>query len=254
VSRLGRLLGRRKKWDASWASFPGTIDDRPAVWLVDLGAVDAAPVDHLPVRVDVTAWYAPDVETGLPQSDQLPYLDAVGEALTTTAQAAGGAMVGRVSSNGATRFTAHLPGRPTRPPAFPPGGPRPPELVTELDPLWAYVRDALTPDERQQAMVEDLAVVLALREQGDDLTTSRPIEFVAIFPVEEQARAAGRELNAAGHAVSVDPDDEGGYVLTATTTANVVVPRLHELTWSVADTVHRHGGNYDGWSCPVMAG
>src|SRR5262249_43249969 len=54
MSILGRLISRRRPyWEESWRSYPGLLDDAPAQWTVDIGAVDAAPVAELPVRLDV---------------------------------------------------------------------------------------------------------------------------------------------------------------------------------------------------------
>src|ERR1700730_5780164 len=69
VVRLGRmdsgLLRRRTRWAEAWQTYPGAVADAPALWSVDLGAVEAAPISHLPVRMQVVVRYtaAPD---GLP--------------------------------------------------------------------------------------------------------------------------------------------------------------------------------------------
>jgi hypothetical protein len=66
VSLIERLLGRQKsRWPESWQTYPGLVGDVAALWSVDLGAVDAAPVPSLPVRLDVTVPY-PAGADGLP--------------------------------------------------------------------------------------------------------------------------------------------------------------------------------------------
>jgi Regulator of ribonuclease activity B/Family of unknown function (DUF695) len=253
VSVFGRLLGRRKvRWTPVWVSFPGTIEDRPALWLIDLGAVEAAPVQGLPLRLDVRAPYRAEAETGLPQDGELGYLGDVAEVLSATAAAAGGAMVGRVSSAGVTRFTAHLPQDLESPLTLPTRSAGTPTVHGEFDPHWAYVRDALTPDERQHSIISDLVVIGYLQQQGDDPTQPRPVEFAAVVDDEARANAAAEELTRAGFSVLVSRDDEGEYALAATRQADVAPPGLHELTWSVAEVVHRHGGSYEGWSCSVV--
>jgi hypothetical protein len=109
----------------------------PALWSVDLGAVDAAPVASLPVRVDITAAY-PAGSDGLPTG----HLAEAEDAVRTAVEALGGAYVGRVASQGRCRYTAHLPTQPSAEVGFTdlPGA----EVWVEYDPHWAYVRDTVS--------------------------------------------------------------------------------------------------------------
>jgi hypothetical protein len=51
----------------------------------------------------------------------------------------------------------------------------------------------------------------------------------------------------------VEPDGEGDFALTALRQDPVAPPRVHDLSWRVQETVERHGGTYDGWTCAVAA-
>jgi hypothetical protein len=246
VSLIGRLLGRqRTRWAESWQTFPGTIADAPALWSVDLGAVDAAPVAALPVRVDVRVPY-PAGADGLPTGPLAEAEDAVRAAV----DGLGGVYVGRVASQGQARFTAHLPTEPAQPSV---AGLADAQVVTEYDPHWAYVRDRLAPDERQHRLLADRAVVIALSEQGDALGTPRDVAHVAYFSEADPAEQAAADLRADGFTASVEPDPEGDFALTALRQDPVAPPRVHELSWRVQETVERHGGTYDGWTCAVAA-
>jgi hypothetical protein len=245
VSLIGRLLGRRQRWTESWQSFPGTVGDVPALWSVDLGAVDAAPVNGLPARVDVIVDY-PAAPDGLPTG----HLAEAEVAVRTAVDALGGVYVGRVASQGKVRFTAHLPTEPAGSASFP-GLPQA-TVHTEYDPHWAYVLDKLTPDVRQHRLLTDRAMVEALAEAGDTLGTPRPVSHVAYFADQPSAEAAAAELAGAGFAAGVEPDiDEGGFALTAVRSDPVSPPQIHELTWDIQQCIERHTGTYDGWSCPV---
>jgi hypothetical protein len=251
---FGRLLGRRKpRWEPDWATFTGSVDDRPSTWRVDLAAVAAAPVDGLPVRLDVTAPYEAG-DDGQPTPAELTRLDQLHDALARAVAALGGAVIGQVSTAGSCRFTAHLPDEAKPSLAQPAGGGDAPTSATEFDPHWAYVRDALAPDERQAHTLDDLGVVNALRGSGDSLDAPRDIQLTGYFELLEQADAAATELVAAGYHADVERDDEGGYALTATRHASVAPPALHELTWAVREMVEHNNGVYDGWSCPVTTG
>jgi hypothetical protein len=244
-----RLRGRPKThWDETWHTYPGTADGAPALWSVDLGAVEIAPLPHLPVRLDVEATYqaGPD---GLPVAPAT-LLD-LEDSVRTVAGELGGVYVGRLAGNGVCRYTAHLPSEPTAPVGV--GGVAPERIRTEYDPHWAYVRDRLAPDVRQHRLLQDLAVLNALSDFGDPLATPRDVAHVAFFDEQEPALEAAADLRADGFDASVERDDEGDFALTALRNDPVAPPRVHELSWSVQETVERHGGVYDGWNCPVAA-
>ena len=245
MSLIGRLLGRRQRWTESWQSFPGAVGDVPALWSVDLGAVDVAPVNGLPARIDVTVAY-PAGPDGLPTG----HLAEAEVAVRTAVDSLGGVYVGRVASQGQVRFTAHLPTEPPQP-AVVAGLPQA-TVHTEYDPHWAYVLDKLAPDVRQHRLLTDRAMVEALAEAGDTLGTPRPVTHVAYFAEQATADAAADELTRAGFAAGVEPDnDEGGFALTAVRSDPVSPPLVHDLTWDVQQRIERHNGTYDGWTCPV---
>jgi hypothetical protein len=236
MSLFGRLLGRpRARWEEAWRTFPGVLADDPAQWTVDLGAIGAAPVAELPVRLDLEA----AVTDG-------PAIVRLEDDVRAAVSALDGEYVGRVVGGGRVRLTAHLPAEPGQPLVIC-GQP----VVTAYDPHWAYVRDALAPDDRQFQMLSDLAVVDVLTGQGDPLTTPRDVAHVAYFPAQASAEHAAAELRAHGFDAVVERDDEGDFALTALRRDPVQPPRVHELTWTVKETVERHGGTYDGWNCEL---
>jgi Regulator of ribonuclease activity B/Family of unknown function (DUF695) len=247
VSLIGRLLGRqRSRWIESWQTYPGMTAGAPALWSVDLGAVDAAPVSSLPVRVDITAAY-PAGSDGLP----LGHLAEAEDAVRTAVEALGGAYLGRVASQGRCRYTAHLPTQPSAEVSFPdlPGA----EVLVEYDPHWAYVRDTLAPDVRQHRLLADRDALALLAAEGDQFDAARAVAHMAVFADESQAQQAAAALRADGFTAAVEPDGEGDFALTAVRDDPVAPPRVHDLSWGVQEIVERHGGTYDGWTCAVAA-
>jgi hypothetical protein len=246
MSLFGRLLGRKTtRWAEAWQTYPGAVGGAPAVWSVDLGAIEAAPLAHLPVRMDIEARYAADAD-GLPLDGA--QLAEVEDAVRAGVEANGGVYVGRMASRGECRFTAHLPAQPATPVTVADG-----QVRTEYDPHWAYVRDTLAPDDRQHRLLQDLALVGILTEHGDPLDIPRDVEHVAFFVEQTPAEDAAAALRADGFAADVERDDEGDFALLARRQDPVAPPTVHELTWRVKETVERHGGTYDGWSCAVAA-
>ncbi len=89
-------------------------DDRLAMYSIDLGAVDAAPVPRLPVRLDVEFTYAGDGASGMPADAELVDDPLPRRTWSTRRCAAlGGAYVGRVRHGQHGPMTGYLP--PARP-------------------------------------------------------------------------------------------------------------------------------------------
>ena len=247
MSLFARLLGRQKpRWEEAWQTYPGTVDNASALWSVDLGAVDAAPLTQLPVRMDVEAPYAADAD-GLPAD--AGHLARMEDLVRQSVARLGGVYVGHLSGRGSCRFTGHLPSEPASPVTLP--GLADARVRTEYDPHWAYVRDRLAPDERQHRLLSDRALVNVLSAQGDSLATPRAVAHVALFPEQAAAESAAAALQVDGFTVGVERDDEGEFALTAMRTDPVAPPTVHELSWKVKETVERHGGTYEGWTCAV---
>lgn len=250
VAGLGRLdsvvrLRRKPRWAEAWQTYPGAVGEAPALWSVDLGAVEAAPMNHLPVRMDVEVGYAAAPDSLPADWAQVAEVeDRVREGVLDL----GGVYVGRVAGGGRCRFTAHIPAEPATPVHLADA-----RVTTEYDPHWAYVRDTLAPDDRQHRLLEDLAVVGVLAEHGDPLAVPREVEHVAFFADQALAEDAAADLRADGFAASVERDDEGDFALTALRADPVAPPSVHELTWGVKETVERHGGTYDGWNCGIAS-
>jgi hypothetical protein len=243
-----KLLGREPGWTETWSVYPGEVDEHLAMYHVDLGAVDAAPVPKLPVRVDVEFDYRGDGASGMPGDRELVDIRGLEEAVRKAMSALGGAYVGRVLTGNTGHMVGYLPS-PDQKPQFDSPVALTPRLTLTPDPAWSGVRDELAPDEWQRNLILDMQVVASLEEHGDHLETQREVEHLAYFPEEPMAQTAARELADADFAATVERDDEGGYAVQAIRVDAVVPPAIHGVTWLVRQVVERHGGVYDGWGC-----
>jgi hypothetical protein len=246
---LGRLMGRRRPdWTEAWRTYPGTYSNAPALWAVDLGVLELAPIPTLPFRMDVFVGVTSGAD-GLPTDGaQVAELE---DAVRATADRLGGVYVGRLGSAGVCRLVAHIPVDPVNPVTLPDYPTAP--VATAYDPHWAFARDVLGPEERQHQVLEGPEVVGVLQGQGDPLAVPRQVAHVAFFPVLSSAEHAAADLRADGFSAVVEPDEEGEYSLTALRNDPVEPPVVHDLTWAVKQTVERHGGTYDGWNCGIAA-
>ncbi len=116
---LRRLLGREQAWVERWAVYPGEVGGRLAMYNIDLGAVEAAPVARLPQRLDIEFTYTGDGASGMPTAEELTSIRTLDDAVRQVLRSAGGALVGRVLSDNTGRITrrrsAASPGSARRP-------------------------------------------------------------------------------------------------------------------------------------------
>ncbi|MFI5906467.1 DUF695 domain-containing protein [Dactylosporangium sp. NPDC051541] len=249
---LRRLLGREPAWDERWAVYPGEVGGHLAMYNIDLGAVEAAPVARFPQRFDVEFTYTGDGASGMPAAGELSSIHELDAAVRQVLRSAGGALVGRVLSDNTGRITGYLPAD-SIPPPLPAIDGITPQTGMASDPGWTRVRDELTPDAWQRNIMDDNQVVQELEAHGDRLSSPRAVEFLAYFPDPDRAEATAAELREDGFAVTVERGDEGDFVLQAIRRDPVEPPTLHEVTWKVRGIVERHDGIYDGWGCMVQA-
>jgi hypothetical protein len=246
-----KLMGREPAWTQRWGVYPSEAGDRLAMYNIDVGAVDAAPVPKLPLRLDVEFTYAGDGASGMPDDTELHEIRTLEDAVDKAMRALGGAYVGRVLTENTGRMTGYLPES-----AQPPGLPVVPGLTARVsltpDPAWSRVRDELAPDAWQRNLIEDNQVVHALESHGDRLDAPREVEHMGYFPDQDRAEAAAESLRGEGFAVTFERDDEGEFALQAIRRDPVEPPGIHAVTWLVRETIEGLDGAYDGWGCVVQ--
>ncbi len=249
---FGRLLGREPAWTERWGMYPSGPEDQLAMYSIDLGAVDAAPVAKLPVRVDVEFTYQGDGASGMPADAELVEIRSLEDAVDRAMKALGGAYVGRVLTGNKGTMTGYLPPDATAP-ALAPTGTLAPRLSLTPDPAWSRLVEELAPDEWQRNMIDDNQVLQELEQHGDRPAEPRDVEYLGYFADPDGAEAAAVALRAEGFAVIYERDDEGEYVLQAVRHDPVAAPEVHAVTWLVRQTVELHGGAYDGWGCTIQS-
>jgi hypothetical protein len=246
-----KMLGREPAWTEQWGVYPGGAGDRLAMYNIDLGAVSAAPVPKLPVRVDVEFTYSGDGASGMPAEGELVEIRTLEDVVDRAMRALGGAYVGRVLTENTGRMTGYLPSS-SQPPQLPAQPGLTPRLTLTADPAWSRVREELAPDAWQLNVLEDNRILQMLQSHGDRLERPRAIEHMGYFADPENAAVAAEVLRAEGFAVAVERDDEGDFALQAVRPDAATPPDVHQVTWLVRSAVEEHSGVYDGWGCEVQ--
>jgi Regulator of ribonuclease activity B/Family of unknown function (DUF695) len=247
-----KLLGREPAWTERWGVYPSGPDDRLAMYSIDLGAVDAAPVPRLPVRLDVEFSYTGDGASGMPADDELVEIRSLEDVVDRAMRALGGAYVGRVLADNKGTMTGYLPPSAATP-ALPEQRSLSPRLTLTPDPAWSRLVEELAPDEWQRNMIDDNQVLQELESHGDRLGEPREVEYVGYFADPDRAEEAAEALRAEGFAVAYERDDEGEFALQATRRDPVAAPEVHAVTWLVRQIIEQQSGVYDGWGCNVQS-
>jgi hypothetical protein len=100
-----------------------------------------------------------------------------------------------------------------------------------------------TPDEH------DLEILETLEEHGADLAEPREIRVNLSFPSEQEAAAAGSELEEAGYEVVgfEATGEEEPWAIRATRDLRVDRENVTGFRSHFHDLAERHGGEFDGW-------
>lgn len=236
-------------WEPNWQTFPGRVDDIDVMLHADLGAVAAAPVEGLAVRLTVRVELAATRPDGSPRGETAHQLYELEDRLAAeVAKHASGRYVGRVVGGGECVFVCQLPG--------PPGslklgsGPLTPVLEHVDDPEWQYVRRAFTPDPAAAQRGYNKPLVAALVARGDRTDVPRPVQHSAHFAEQAAATAAGAQLADLGYQVSAVPGADGDVEMTATRA--LPLTEIDESSVAVLSVVRAQGGDYDGWGCDLV--
>jgi hypothetical protein len=247
-----KLLGRGPVWTERWGVYPSGPQDKLAMYSIDLGAIDAAPVPKLPIRLDVEFTYTGDGASGMPAEDELAEIRSLEDVVDRAMRAVGGAYVGRVLADNKGTMTGYLPPSAAAP-ALPEQRALSPRLTLTPDPAWSRLVEELAPDEWQRNMIDDNQVLQELEGHGDRLGVPREVEYLGYFADLDQAEEAAQALRAEGFAVAYERDDEGEFALQATRRDSVAAPEVHAVTWLVRQVIEQRSGVYDGWGCSVQS-
>lgn len=124
------------------------------------------------------------------------------------------------------------------------------EVTHHLDPDWYYYTSTLEANPVEYQLFRSRQLLDTLAQHGDNHERSRPVDFGVSFPTVEARTAAIAEAEAAGYKVNETTEEEWIFVELQKETSldrSSLGSTLDELL----RIVERHGGEFDGWACPV---
>jgi hypothetical protein len=101
--------------------------------------------------------------------------------------------------------------------------------------------------------MDDRRLVQILAEQGDRLTTPRPVEHAVQFPSRATRDAFVTDAQYKGFHLVTTVDGEHEHVVHVGRADAIELEHIHEVVMTVADLAHAHGGTYVRWTAPITS-
>lgn len=245
-------------WQPNFGFYLTTLDDQPASFVVDL---NAEPTESNSLRLQLRVPLLKPRPDGLRDASELEAMGALEDRLVGTLEEKTGALyVGRLVSRGATEFFFYLP---------PASGPKLDDLEGLLgdvspytveylaaeDPEWGMYTEFLYPDPYAYQSIANRSLLEQLSQAGDVMAVARPIDHLAYFETEAQAKEAAIRLTAAGFATDeIDAREDGQFGLQFHRDDAIADGQADAFVAEVLDIILPLEGAYDGWGCPVVKG
>ncbi len=111
-------------------------------------------------------------------------------------------------------------------------------------------------DDHPSELEADRLTVAALVAEGDPLTKARQVDHWSFFPTADARDRFIAEVAPLGFTAS-DTDAEGEppntFCAYVSRVDHVDLESIHRVVMTLFRAAERHGGEYDGWECPVKA-
>jgi hypothetical protein len=245
----------------TWNVYMTSLDEEgnPATVFVKMGLASVAPQAKRPSLCRVIVPLQSAREDGLigdpGESEQLFELEeALIEQLTSECDAL---FVGRVTTCGVRDFAFYAPeGEMLEAHAQRALGSYPqyePDVQLRQDAEWGFYADILLPSAFESLQISVDRRLRALREEGDDMTAPRPLEFGVAFQTPEARATFVADLGTDTFEISQDDASDGederpSVDLRVTSSAEPAV--VHALVRQIYSHLQETPGWVHGWSCP----
>jgi hypothetical protein len=253
-------------WDDDFDFYFSESEKARLVITLDLGAVEVAPLQSHPFRLQAR------IEMQKPRGDGLRDLgeaDALFELEDRLVERLGGILpllyVGRVVAVGDVMLIWYAP-RAVE------------QLLDDLtdavkevrgdyvvrlslaeDPKWSFYDDFMFPDVYNLQVMLNRRRLMTLQEHGDDGVAERELDHLAYFPGREQAEAAANQLEELGYEIEAPageaespPDSELRWSLSFQRSDTLTDGRVDDVCIEILDVLLEHDGYYDGWGVRLL--
>lgn len=125
---------------------------------------------------------------------------------------------------------------------------------THQDAEWSTYLNFLLPGKVDRQKIENRRVCEALERHGDKLVQGREIDHWSYFQSAEAVDSFLEEVKADGFQVRHRPVGDEGELRFGAQVWRFDLPsfaNIDGVTLPLLEATERHGGEYDGWECPV---
>jgi hypothetical protein len=242
-----------------WDFYPCRVDDNPASISLNLGYWRHTPLADAPTLLWIGLQIKTPGEHGMGVAPDATLLYEIEDRISADAQARGLLYLGRLRTGGDWQLTFQ--GRPEHEALLDDivaqglaGQGRGYRTGAQPDPEWIYYRDFLFPDAERYQWMLDRRVVDQLRQQGDVLTASRPVDHHLDFPADADLAPFLEAARALGFSVEGDPTplDDGQVSVHLQRSDALDGLQIHGVVMELTELATAIGGAYEGWGCPVV--
>ena len=248
--------------DDVWGVYFTNLDGHPASIMFNESLAERINTVSLPNSMLATIEMKGVREDGMPTASEFDVLDALDDAVADSIESNGGIYLGRITTDGVRQMRALVPQSSesisTALRAVGAAANRNITVSVEVDPSKSAYWDGLYPTATDRQVMNDMRVLDALRNSGDDPKKIRTVNHWAYFQRESDARQFGEWVSEHGFR-NIVVERQGGEGLYAN---QWMVSMSHDGTMMPADIsdytvnllwkAHELGGTYDGWDTPVV--
>lgn len=244
----------------SWESYPAFVDGNPAMFFLNMGLIQVAPIADAPALYLAKIQMTDPGPNGVGTTAEAEAFNPIGDAICEAAASAGYHFAGRVRCDGHWELGFYGAAGGDFPAVLDAVGPQLSALSIMVgggdDPQWGFLLEYLAPDRERWQWILDHRVVDQLIEAGDDPSKPRPVDHTAHFPNVESlnhfVRAAeGLGFKETQRREDSTRDDGLPWTLEVQRNDTVDVDTIHDVVMGLIELVEEHNGDYDGWACPV---
>jgi uncharacterized protein (TIGR01619 family) len=244
-----------------WEVYFAPVDDEPAAILVDLGIAEEAPDSDRPVLLWMWLQMQSPDENGFATEDEEPMLTQIEDAFIDAVELTTGApLVGRVTTCGRREFYFYAKSddgfEDSITEAMEQFEGYEFETGSQPDEEWQQYFSVLYPSDEDSQQIFNRQVIDRLSENGDSLTTPRPVDhFINFESTDDRARFVAA-LDPIYKVIDEDFDEDPDCTLPY----GVILQRISPVDWETIDDIvfelfdmaREYDGKYDGWGAQVV--
>lgn len=242
----------------NWDFYNLRVNDELASIFVDLGIQSEAPLISHPHMAYVRLYMNQPRPNGLSSQEEFETLIEIEKAIEGNLCGGDVCYVGRNTSGGCRDFYFYVPterdwqhrvdGALSKFQDYKY------ETGVREDAGWSTYLNFLLPGETDRQRIENRRVCDALERHGDKLTTEREIDHWSYFQSSEAVDAYLAEVASDGFQVRNRSTSDEGALRFGAQIWRMDTPsygNIDDVTLPLLEASSRHGGEYDGWECPV---